>query len=219
MAEQIKQENMSKEPEPTLTERVLGTKKYTEEDMTYGQSVIIMARWILVFFGFALAIWNPDDVDSLRYQVLMLILLAIVNFNLQAQLLKKKKTSNLVWYAASVADLVVITLLIAVSGGMQSNDFVFYFPAILAFSVAFPTIVTFFYLGLVVSGYFLVGLLEVAFNDGDLMVIVMRMLMFVAVGVSANLYFRIEADRRNETRQSQERLMDEVKKRRAVEGS
>lgn len=64
MAEQIKQENMSKEPEPTLTERVLGTKKYTEEDMTYGQSVIIMARWILVFFGFALAIWNPDDGKS-----------------------------------------------------------------------------------------------------------------------------------------------------------
>ena len=107
------------------------------EDLMYGQSVIVSARWILVVSGLFLALWNPGPMSELRVQILFILLLAVANFYLQAQLLMQKPANSGVVYFASAADLAVISVMVILGGGFESNVYVFYFPALLALSVAF----------------------------------------------------------------------------------
>src|SRR5262245_58241982 len=77
-----------------------------------GQLVIVVARWILVLAGLMLAAWNPAKVGDLRLQLLVLLALAVANFFLHAQLLMRRPVQDVVVYAASAADVTVITTLV-----------------------------------------------------------------------------------------------------------
>ncbi|MDQ2996300.1 MAG: hypothetical protein M3R61_04500, partial [Chloroflexota bacterium] len=59
----------------------------TPEVTADGQSVIVVARWVLVLSGLVLALWNPGAIGEIRLHVLALLLLAVGNFYLHAQLL------------------------------------------------------------------------------------------------------------------------------------
>jgi hypothetical protein len=124
----------------------------------YGQSVIVTARWILVVSAFILALWNPGPMGELRIQVLFILLLAVANFYLQAQILMKKPASSSVVYFASAADLAVISIMIILGGGFESNIYVFYFPALLALSVAFSPGATLLFAGGAASFYAFISL-------------------------------------------------------------
>src|SRR5688500_8579007 len=113
-----------------------------QDDLAHGQIVSVAARWILVGAGLLLAIWNPAAIGPLRLQILVLLLIAVANFYLHAQILRKRAAFAGVAYAASAADLAVITTLVLTQGGYESNLWVFYFPAVLALSVAFPPALT-----------------------------------------------------------------------------
>ncbi len=166
----------------------------SSDDLAHGQMAIIWARWILVAAGLLLALWNPGDIADLRVQVLMILGLAGANFYLHSQMLMKRPAIAPVAYAASAADLAVITLIIMAVGGFTSELYVFYFPAILAFSVAFRTEVTGVYATAAVATY---GLIWVATTDGaGAETAVTRMAMLVAVAFCGNVYWRIERDRR-----------------------
>jgi len=117
--------------------RSLMNRTETTDDLAHGQVVIIAARWILVMAGLVLALWNPAAMGELQTQVVLLLGLAGVNFFLHARLLMGRPISTPVVYAASVADLTVISIAIIVGGGFDSGLYVFYFPALLAVSVAF----------------------------------------------------------------------------------
>src|SRR3989475_7438947 len=108
-------------------------------ELARGQTVIVYARWLLVLVGLLVAVWNPDSLPQLRIQVGVVLTVAIANFVMHAQILRRRPTLEAVAYGASLGDLLVISLLVASQGGFGSNTFVFYFPAVLAFAVAFPT--------------------------------------------------------------------------------
>ena len=108
-------------------------------DVARGQTVIVFARWLLVLSALVVAAWEPEALPQLRLQIGVILVAAIGNFAMHAQLLRRRPTTELVAYGTSLGDLLLITLLIASQGGFRSNLFVFYFPAILAISVAFPT--------------------------------------------------------------------------------
>ena len=108
-------------------------------ELARGQAVIVVARWLLVLVGLLVAVWNPESLLQLRIQVAVVLLVAIANFVMHAQLLRRRPTIEAVAYAASLGDLLVIGVLIASQGGFDSNLFVFFFPAVLAIAVAFPT--------------------------------------------------------------------------------
>src|SRR5205085_6068428 len=119
--------------DPVMMRSVLPT------EMARGQTVIVVARWLLVLVGLLVAVWSPESLPQLRIQVAVVLLVAIANFVMHAQLLRRRPTIQGIAYGASLGDLLVISLLIAVQGGFKSNLFVFYFPAVLAIAVAFPT--------------------------------------------------------------------------------
>ena len=98
--------------------------------------------------------------------------------------------------AASAADIAVISLIVIAQGGFESNLYVFYFPAILALSVAFRTEVTLAFTGAVVAVYGLIALVTFGGDPGQ--VLVTRLLMLAGVAVCGNAYWRIERDRRRD---------------------
>src|SRR5205085_11412245 len=114
-------------------------KTAVPSELARGQLIIVLARWLLVLAGLIVALWSPQRLLELQIEVGVLLLVAIANFHLHAQLAQRKPTLKLVAQAASIGDLLVITLLIALQGDATSNLYVFYFPALLAIAVAFRT--------------------------------------------------------------------------------
>ena len=184
------------------------------DDLAYGQVVIIAARWILAVAGLLLALWNPGSVGELRIQILVILILAVTNFYLHAQVLRRRPVLDTVAYGASAADIAIITLLIMANGGFGSDLYIFYFPAILAFSVAFPTTMTLMFAGGAMGAYAAVSLfsMDVA-RDSDLQALATRLLMLAAVAVCGNMYWRIEGNRRQAAAEAQDALMAELRAR------
>jgi len=164
------------------------------EDLALGQAVIIAARWVLVASGLALAVIAPPSADTLRTQVLFILALAVCNFALQGQLLRRRRTLAAVAYAASAADIAIITGLVVADGGFASGLYVFYFPAVLALSVAFPLVLTLTYVGAALAAVLSVAWLTMpAGGEQDLLI---RCLMLAAVALCGVVYADIERRRR-----------------------
>ena len=182
-------------------------KKWFEpsEDLHRGQVVIIAARWILVGAGLMLALWNPDAVGELRVQLMLILGLAVANFFLHSRVLMGQQVVPAVAYMASAVDISVISMIIAVGGGFESGAYVFYFPALMALSIAFRTEVTFVFTG---SAMVLYGLIASAGMVGaeDGATVVARLLILAAVAVCGNVYYRTERDRRKAAEQTREEL-------------
>jgi hypothetical protein len=160
-------------------------------ELARGQTVIVFARWLLVLVGLLVAIWNPDALPLLRVEIGVILLVAIANFVMHAQLLRHQPTIEGVAYAASLGDLLVISLLCGVQGGFHSNLFVFYFPAVLAIGVAFPTRQAAGLSCIAVCLALMVGFIG-APNDLDL---VLRGLGIATVAVIGNAYWRLHRSR------------------------
>ncbi len=186
------------------------------EDLMYGQSVIVTARWILVVSAFILALWNPGPMGELRIQVLFILLLAVANFYLQAQILMKKPANSGVVYFASAADLAVISVMIILGGGFESNIYVFYFPAILALSVAFSPGTTLLFAGGAASFYAFISLGSALFGDIDAQVMIARLIMMSAIAVCGQIYWRIERDRRGAAVNARKRLIAQLREAKAA---
>lgn len=191
----------------------------TTQDLAHGQIVIVTARWILVLAGLLLTLWNPEPIGQMRGEILVIILLAFANFYLHAEILRQRPTVRPVAYLASAGDLVVITLIVISQGGIDSNAYAFYFPAILGFSVAFPILVTSLLTGATLSTYFLISAASLTLKAGadttDVQVIVSRLVMFAAVAFCGNLYRRIEHARRREAVEAPEKLRERIRERNA----
>ncbi len=186
------------------------------EDLMYGQSVIVAARWILVVSGLFLALWNPAEMSELRIQILFILLLAVANFYLQAQLLMKKPARSEVVYFASAADLTVISVMVILGGGFDSNVYVFYFPALLALSVAFSPAATALFAGGAASFYAFISLGSALFGDIDFQVMIARLLMMTAVAVCSQIYWGIERNRRGAAVNARKRLIAQLREAKAA---
>jgi hypothetical protein len=170
----------------------------TSEDLFYGQAVIVWARWILIATGLVLSFWDPKSLSLLQIQLAAIIALAFGNFYLHVQLLRGHPAIDRVVYAASAADLAVVTTLVIAQGGYSSPVFVFYFAAVLGLSVAFPAILTALYTAAVVVVYGVVCLVTSDGSVSELSAVFTRLLMIAAIAVCGALFARSESHRRAE---------------------
>lgn len=178
------------------------------EDLAYGQGVLVWARWILIGTGLLLSFWSPTSLTTLQVQLAAIIALAFGNFYLHVQLLRGHPAIDNVVYAASLADITVVTALVLVQGGFPSPVFIFYFAAIVGISVAFPTAMTFGYTALVIGVY---GVICIATAQaGDMPAVFTRLLMIAAVAVCGNVFARSEAKRRNDAIEIHNENLDQV---------
>ncbi len=170
-----------------------------------GQMVIIVARWVLVLASLVLILLDASAVSKtvFRFELSVVLLLAVSNFYLVAQVLTKRRTLPGVVYGMGLADLIVITLIIIAQGGFHSNVYTFYFPAILAFSVAMPAVVLWGYVGLTIGVYSLISLLDFSLTATDYQTLLIRLIMLVAVAVCGSYFARLERDRHQKIIQQQ----------------
>src|SRR5688572_20844296 len=102
---------MTAEAFPNASRGAKAAAPAVSEDVASGQIVIISARWVLVLAGLLLTLWQPGTLAELRVHIVALLLLAVGNFYLHAQVLMRRPLPDLAVYAASVADIAVISLL------------------------------------------------------------------------------------------------------------
>ena len=178
------------------------------EDLVFGQTVLVWARWILIGTGLVLSFWTPRDLLTLQVQLAAIVALAFGNFYLHVQLLRGHAAVDKVVYAASLADICVVTALVLVQGGYSSPVFIFYFAAVVGISVAFPTNLTAGYTMLVVGVYGLVCLATA--TPDEYPAVFTRLLMIAAIAVCGNLFARNESHRRAEAIRIHHELLDET---------
>lgn len=178
------------------------------EDLAFGQSVLVWARWILIGTGLLLSFWGPKDLTTLQVQLAAIIALAFGNFYLHVQLLRGHPALDVVVYAASLADISVVTALVLVQTGYPSPVFIFYFAAVVGISVAFPTWLTAIYTTIVIGVYGMIAV-TTAFPE-DLPAVFTRLLMIAAVAVCGNLFARSESKRRADAIRVHNELLDEA---------
>ena len=178
------------------------------EDLAYGQTVLVWARWILIGTGLLLSFWSPKDLLTLQIQLAAIIALAFGNFYLHVQLLRGHAALDNVVYGASLADIAVVTALVLVQGGYPSPVFIFYFAAMVGIAVAFPTPITGLYTSLVVGVYGVISLATATTDEYP--AVFTRLLTLTAVAVCGNLFARHEAQRREVAIRIHDELLDEI---------
>jgi len=193
------------------------------DDLSFGQVVLVSARWVLVIVGLVLTLWDPAPLPTLRIQLVVIFLMAGANFYLHAQTLMRHKVAPNIIYGASAADLITVTLFIVMNGGAPSQLFTFYFPAVVAFAVVFPTRVTALYTTVTVVSYGLISLgsfryaaLTALENSSDSMTLLTRIIILVAFAVCGNLFLRIERERRVAAAEAYSVLRTEIEQRSAT---
>jgi len=208
MSQTIAEQPEGSEPEKeSFMQRVNIADAWEEEDLTYGQPVIVAVRWIMIVSALILAVWNVDSMQDLRLQIIAILLLAVTNFYLQAQLLMKRPLSKNIVYGASAVDIFLITVLVMFQGGYWSSIYVFYLPAIAAFAVAFPRGLTAIYTAIVVLLY---GMICLVTGDSHTDVVIARLLMIIAVAYCGSLYLQLEHQRRKEAYERETIFMENI---------
>jgi hypothetical protein len=162
-----------------------------------GEIVLVLARWVLIVVGMGLTLNAPSDLSDLQVTIVGILALAGVNFWLHTNLVMRRRSSHEFLYWTSGADIAVITAVVAITGGFDSYAFVFYYPAILTFSLVFPFRITAYLTGAMACLYAaILPLVSASALDADPegfpATLVARLMSFVAVMAVANMYRWVE---------------------------
>lgn len=129
-----------------------------DEKSLHGHILIITARWVLVVVGLVLALYRPHDLFELEFSIVTILVLAVINFFLHVSTVTDRTIQTPYIYAATVGDVVVISTIVAMTGGATANSFVFYYPAVLAYTLVFPRMISLPFTAGVIGTYSFVAL-------------------------------------------------------------
>ena len=180
---------------------VRDAKQAEQEDVFFGQTVILWARWAVIVAGIALVLWTSTSVGLLSGTMPFFLVLMAVNFFLHGRYVMGSPLNRVAVTVASVVDLVLITAIVVLwpgSHGLQNEFYVLYFPVVFAFALVFTRQIEAVYTVLAMLSYTLACVLTgtVPFDFGsDDKILVMRLIVIAAMGFLGNYYFRIQRDR------------------------
>jgi hypothetical protein len=172
-----------------------------QEDVFFGQTVIVWARWSIIVAGIALVLWTSTSVSLLTQTMPFFLVLMAVNFFLHGRYVMGSPLNRVAVTVASVVDLVLITAIVVLwpgSHGLQNQFYVLYFPVIFAFALVFTRRIEVVYTALAMVLYIAACALTYTPSSdvsSDVKVLVMRLIVMAAMGFLGNYYFRIQRDR------------------------
>jgi len=180
---------------------VRSTKQAEQEDLFFGQTVIVWARWSVIVAGIVLVLWTSTSVSLLTQTMPFFLVLMAVNFFLHGRFVMGSPLNRFAVTVASVVDLILITAIVVLwpgSHGLNNQFFVLYFPVVFAFALVFTRKIEVAYTGLAMLLYagacILAGTVPFDLGNED-KVLVMRLIVIAAMGFLGNYYFRIQRDR------------------------
>lgn len=172
-----------------------------QEDVFFGQTVIVWARWSVIVAGIVLVLWTSRDVGHLMVTMPFFLVLMAMNFFLHGRYVMGSPLNRVIVTVASVVDLVLITAIVVFwpgSSGANNQFFVLYFPVVFAFALVFTRRVEVAYTVLAMVAYagacVFTGTAPLDLGPVD-KTIVMRLIVIAAMGFLGNYYFRIQRDR------------------------
>ena len=162
------------------------------DDLLHGHSIIIAARWMLVAVGLMLVLYRPQSATDLTIGVLSILGIAVINFWLHTRPLTNRPTEPSWAYLASAADIGVISALMLLRGSVSGNTYAFYYPAVVGYSLVFPSAVSVLLSGAMLGFVYLTGVSDAL----DERVLVARLLTLAATAFIGWRYRRVEEQRR-----------------------
>ena len=172
-----------------------------QEDVFFGQTVIVWARWSVIVAGIALVLWTSTDIALLTRTLPFFLVLMAVNFFIHGRYVMGSPLNRTIVTAASIVDLVLITAIVVFwpgSHGLNNQFFVLYFPVVFAFALVFTRRIEIVYTVLAMLAYagacILTGTVGFDLGSSD-KVLVMRLIVIASLGFLGNYYFRIQRDR------------------------
>ncbi len=171
------------------------------EDVFFGQTVLLWARWSVIVAGIVLVLWTSTSITHLTETVPFFLALMAMNFFLHGRYVMGSPLNRTAVVVASVVDLVLITAIVALwpgSHGLNNQFFVLYYPVVFAFALVFTRRIEAAYTVLAILAYigacFFTGTLplDLGHQDKDL---VERIIVLASMGFLGNYYFRIQRDR------------------------
>jgi hypothetical protein len=172
-----------------------------QEDVFFGQTVILWARWSVIVAGIVLVLWTSTTISHLTQTVPFFLALMAMNFFLHGRYVMGSPLNRAVVTVASLVDLVLITAIVVLwpgSQGLNNQFFVLYFPVVFAFALVFTRRIEAVYTVMAMVAYagacFLTGTVPLDLGNED-KVLVMRLIVIAAMGFLGNYYFRIQRDR------------------------
>jgi hypothetical protein len=169
-----------------------------QEDLFFGQTVLLWARWSVIVAGIVLVLWTSNSIAYLTATVPFFLALMAVNFFLHGRYVTGNPLNRAVVMAASAIDLILITAIVTFwpgQHGLHNQFFVLYLPVVFAFALVFTRRIEVVYTGLAMLAYALACILTftVPLNFGnDLKTLVMRLIIIATMGFLGNYYFRIQ---------------------------
>ena len=171
------------------------------EDVFFGQTVILWARWSVIVAGIVLVLWTSTTISHLTQTVPFFLALMAMNFFLHGRYVMGSPLNRVAVMVASFVDLVLITAIVALwpgSHGLNNQFFVLYFPVVFAFALVFTRRIEATYTVLAMLAYIaacvFTGTVPFDLSYPD-KVLVMRLIVIAAMGFLGNYYFRIQRDR------------------------
>ncbi len=172
-----------------------------QEDIFFGQSVIVWARWSVIVAGIVLVLWTSTNVGLLTQTMPFFLVLMAMNFFLHGRYVMGSPLNRAVVTAASIVDLILITAIVVFwpgSHGLHNQFYVLYFPVVFAFALVFTRRLEVVYTLLAMLAYagacVLTGTVPFDGSSDD-KVLVMRLIVIASMGFLGNYYFRIQRDR------------------------
>jgi hypothetical protein len=176
-------------------------KQAEQEDLFFGQAVILWARWSVIVAGIVLVLWTSTDIGLLTRTMPFFLVLMAINFFLHGRFVTGSPLNRVAVTVASVVDLILITAIVVLwpgSHGLNNQFFVLYFPVVFAFALVFTRKIEVAYTVLAIVLYagacVLSGTVPFDLGDQDKL-LVMRIIVIAAMGFLGNYYFRIQRDR------------------------
>jgi hypothetical protein len=210
---------MSTTPETLAPREVRSAEQAEQEDVFFGQTVIIWARWAVILAGTVLAIWTSSNVSTLVQTIPFFLALIAMNFFLHGRYVMGSPLNRAAVIGASLVDLVLITAIIVFwpsTKGVSSGLFVLYYPVVFAFALVFPRLIEAAYTVLAMIAYVLACFVvspAALFSGGEPKTIVMRLIVMAAMGFLGNYYFRLQRDRLRRASTGAVSAMEELRAR------
>ena len=161
----------------------------------HGLILIITARWVLVLVGLVLTLYRAEDLFEMELSILVILGLAVGNFFLHVSTVTARPIQRYYIYAATVGDVAVISTIVAMTSDNGANSFVFYYPAVLAYTLVFASRISWLFTAGVVAAYSFVAFPTLILPDADIDIFVVRLLTLVAMASLATMYQQVERRR------------------------
>jgi hypothetical protein len=171
------------------------------EDVYFGQTVIIWARWFVILAAAVLALWSSDDTGELGKRALLVVALMGVNFFLHGRSISGRPANLSLLLATGLADLMIVGGMVAFwsGGGIESELYVLYYPLVFAFALVFPQRLTAMYGVLAVASYAAICFVSdsgIISDSADAKALAMRVITIGATAALGSFYWRIQRQRR-----------------------